>query len=488
MDTRIIRNKIERLSAGYQPRVLDLFAGCGGLSLGFHAAGFEIAAAIEFDKDAAASHGKNFHPGSAEHAYPRDITRTTPHDLTLDLGLGSPEESFDVIIGGPPCQAFARVGRSKLREIDEHPEAFKNDPRARLYLHYLQYVETCHPLVVLIENVPDIMNHGGQNVPEEICETLEKKGYSSAYTLLNSAYYGVPQMRERMFLLAYRKELQVPITFPAPSHFINLPAGYDGSRMVALKSLTGPVHSYVSPLAASPDLPPAVTVADAIGDLPQLKAKELIRSNKLRKGARRFTELMSYDSSRSVSPYGRLMKDWPGFEAGEGIYDHVIRYLPRDCDLFSRMKHGDQYPEAYRHALTMFDEKIAKLVKKGVTMPPDSDEYVKLRASVVPPYDPGKFPNKWRKMEPDQPARTLMAHLGKDGYSHIHYDCRQARTISVREAARLQSFPDGFAFCGTMNPAFKQIGNSVPPLMAKALATEIMTTLHKLQRGNHNVG
>jgi DNA (cytosine-5)-methyltransferase 1 len=79
----------------------------------------------------------------------------------------------------------------------------------------------------------------------------------------------------------------------------------------------------------------------------------------------------------------------------------------------------------------------------------------------------------WR----DQPARTLMAHLGKDGYSHIHYDSDQARTISVREAARLQSFPDGFQFCGTMNPAFRQIGNAVPPLMALALAREIMVAL-----------
>ena len=89
----------------------------------------------------------------------------------------------------------------------------------------------------------------------------------------------------------------------------------------------------------------------------------------------------------------------------------------------------------------------------------------------------GKFPNKWRKMEADLPARTLMAHLGKDSYSHIHYDSAQARTISVREAARLQSFPDGFRFCGTMNPAFRQIGNAVPPLMAFAIAQTMRQTL-----------
>ena len=106
-----------------------------------------------------------------------------------------------------------------------------------------------------------------------------------------------------------------------------------------------------------------------------------------------------------------------------------------------------------------------------------------LRDAIVPPYDASKFPNKWRKMWRDQPARTLMAHLGKDSYSHIHYDSEQARTISVREAARLQSFPDGFVFCGTMNPAFRQIGNAVPPLMAKRSQT-IMTALRGRKRND----
>ena len=110
-------------------------------------------------------------------------------------------------------------------------------------------------------------------------------------------------------------------------------------------------------------------------------------------------------------------------------------------------------------------------------MEPSSTQYEDIKASIVPPYDVGKFPNKWRKMWREQPARTLMAHLGKDSYSHIHYDSHQARTISVREAARLQSFPDGFAFSGTMNPAFRQIGNAVPPLLAKAIAAHVMKTI-----------
>ena len=168
------------------------------------------------------------------------------------------------------------------------------------------------------------------------------------------------------------------------------------------------------------------------------------------------------------------MRAWPGFEAGEYLMDHVIRYLPRDYDLFARLNPGDQYPEAWRHANEMFAERLATLRRKDEAPREGTAGYKRLRDSIVPSYDPGKFPNKWRKMWRDQPARTLMAHLGKDSYSHIHYDSDQARTISVREAARLQSFPDGFRFCGTMNPAFRQIGNAVPPLMARALAVTMM--------------
>lgn len=171
------------------------------------------------------------------------------------------------------------------------------------------------------------------------------------------------------------------------------------------------------------------------------------------------------------------MRTWPGFEAKDALLDHVIRYLPRDYELFARMNAGDQYPQAWQHANDALGEKITKLRNAGQVVNEDSIEYETLRKQIVPPYDVNKFPNKWRKMWRDEPARTLMAHLGKDSYSHIHYDSQQARTISVREAARLQSFPDGFVFSGTMNPAFRQIGNAVPPLMAKTLAQAMMATL-----------
>jgi DNA (cytosine-5)-methyltransferase 1 len=485
-NVRAIRKKIGRLEVGGKLRVLDLFAGCGGISLGFSAAGFSIAGAVEIDPEAAASHGRNFHSGDWVYSRARDITKTTPDQLAGELQIGPTAEAFDVLVGGPPCQAFARVGRPKLREVDNHAEAFKHDPRAQLYIDYLRYVEAFAPLAVLVENVPDVLNHGGQNIAEEIAEVLESKGYVCRYTLLNAAFYGVPQMRERMILIAYRCEIADTVTFPDPTHFIDLPQGYEGTRSVALKFLDSEIaddaHHYVPAPKPARSLPPAITAEEALGDLPPIDARKLLKSGALRRGARRFDAPMPY-GGEPHTPYAKLMRTWPGFEAPVALTDHVIRYLPRDYPIFARMNPGDQYPQAYAHALEMFEEHLELLTKQGVKVKPASKRYEEIKASIVPPYDVGKFPNKWRKMWRDQPARTLMAHLGKDSYSHIHYDSRQARTISVREAARLHSFPDGFAFCGTMNPAFRQIGNAVPPLLAKAVATHMMKTLKQIDRG-----
>jgi len=470
----MIQRKISRLKAGNPPRVLDLFAGCGGLSLGFQAAGYTIAAALEFDKHAAQSHGLNFHKGNEKHTKPRDITKTPPGLLCEELSLGSPDESFDIIVGGPPCQAFARVGRSKLREVAAHPEAFRHDPRARLYIDYLEYVKTCQPLTVVIENVPDMINHGGHNLAAEICEVLAQHGYVCGYSILNAAFYGVPQMRERMILIAIHSELVSRITFPQPTHWIALPPGYDGSRASALKLLPcrekyGPDIYYHPAPEPEENLPLAISAEQAIGDLPIINARELLSRGILKRGARRFDKPVKYEGDDKASTYASLMRNWPSYEGKKYIHDHVIRYLPRDYELFSRMSPGDQYPQAAKLAEKMFKDKINQLPSNS--RPTEGTKaWMELKKSIVPPYDPGKFPNKWRKMEADKPARTLLAHLGKDSYSHIHYDDAQARTISVREAARLQSFPDGFIFCGTMNPAFRQIGNSVPPLMAKSIA------------------
>jgi len=363
--------------------------------------------------------------------------------------------------------------------VHSHPEAYKLDPRSNLYLRYLHYVTQLQPVAVVMENVPDVINYGGHNIPEEICEVLEDLGYECRYTLLNAVFYGVPQMRERMILVGVARELRVQPAFPTPTHFIELPPGYGSLRKVALRTLmqdshkSGAGNHLVPPPAADPHLPKFVSAQEALEDLPPITVH---LEGKLKKAPRRFDTLARY---RPVEPgpYARMMREWPGFENTEGVLDHVIRYLPRDYEIFRRMRPGDQYPQAHRIALRIFEERRAFMESLGFPMDESSPFYKRLRVQSVPPYDPGKFPNKWRKLEADQPARTLMAHLGKDSYSHIHYDSEQSRTISVREAARLQSFPDGFVFAGTMNPAFRQIGNAVPPLLAWRVAETLRETL-----------
>lgn len=662
--------------------MLDLFCGAGGFSLGFERAGFEIVGGIESDPRAAETHAKNFRlervdVGQETSGHHLDIRRVDPAGWARAAGLGDPEMAVDIVIGGPPCPAFTRVGRAKLREIAKHPEAYRNDPRATLYRPYLEWVRTLGPLAVVMENVPDVLNWGGRNLAEEICEYLEVElDYRCSYTLLNAASYSVPQMRPRFFLVAVHTACRRDFGFPAPTHRPDLPVGYGMARLAALRPLRtngGAARSrYVEVRATGGELPPAVTAAAALADLPRISP--------VPGGADRYGP-----SGESPSPWVRTeMRRWPGRSLDEGapVGQHTIRQLTaRDFRLFAAMQPGEQYREAYQHALKLFEtgldalesrvalpeastdaermarsldrarrwlherpapdpaevaegfvrrlgrmrrtvaslershavarmelanlaegrfgvtglqadslaprfelaEQIATHIRDskpgdrapvgrgdvgrlfngvwresrrrsawlkavehfetdtrdlfatggdglalkrgpawglelawtrpelqrrlnqvaaglGLADPGEADNgpaewrtllfdvllvhvsqgidlFSALKAEFVPPYLPDKFPNKWRKMAPDEPARTLMAHLGKDSYSHIHYDSSQARTISVREAARLQSFPDSFVFEGSMNTAFRQIGNAVPPLLAWRLADALRLTL-----------
>lgn len=465
--------KIGRLRTGSAPRVLELCSGCGGLSLGLKTAGFELAAHVEKDRDAAETYKLNFSRGAARStrwSIPRDMEECSADDLVKELGFEIPtDQAFDVIAAGLPCQAFARIGRSKLREVAGKDDAFLEDRRATLYLRFLEFVAATNPLAIVIENVPDILNFGGQNVPEEICDTLEGYGYTAAYTILNSAYYGVPQIRERFFLIAFANELGINPRFPEPTHYLQLPKGYAGSRLVALKHVA-PDSSRFSPIhEPAQDLPPAVGTRDALDDLPRI-TEHLINPQALRR--RRLTDRLPYTVRVPEPGYARQMREWGDFESSDATDGHVVRLTPRDYVIFARMPHGADYPKAREIAEQMLQE---KLKTDGVT-PDDVDSltYQQLRKATVPPYDPSKFPNKWWKLDPVKPSRTLTAHMGKDTYSHIHYDREQRRMVSVREAARLQSFPDGFRFSGQMNAAFRQIGNAVSPLLGLRIAESLL--------------
>jgi DNA (cytosine-5)-methyltransferase 1 len=491
-----IRRKIARLRSGQPPRFIDLFSGCGGISLGFVTAGYEPIVSVELDLRAAESHGANFaniSQGKHQEAHfkARDITQERPAGIFKDIGLtGAVDEQVDVLVGGPPCQAFTRVGRAKLRHEARRKEdvgaesAFLVDGRVNLWQHYLAYVRDTKPLALLMENVPDILNHGGTNVAEKVADELRKEGYIVQYTLLNAAWYGVPQTRERMFLIGVHRELNADISFPDPTHFIVLPSGYEGTRATARKLVPqkgfnlDPDHSHRWVNDPKPDagLPSTTTAVKALADLPPIYALDLLEAGKIRRGAKSPLDPTPYSRSRPSTDWSRLMRRWPDFGTRGETTGHIIRYLPRDYKIFRAMDEGWQYPEVWRFV----EDKRERLMEALWRERADvfrSDKAQEIAHEWTLPYDPKKFPNKWWKLVRDKPVRTLMAHLGKDSYSHIHFDGKQARPISIREAARLQSFPDGFVFRGSMNSAFKQIGNAVPPLVAYAIAREIRTSL-----------
>ncbi|MCB9789037.1 MAG: DNA cytosine methyltransferase [Deltaproteobacteria bacterium] len=475
-----IQEKLARIRDGRPPRVVDLFSGCGGMSLGFQRAGCEIVAGIEKDEVRARTHAANFHPGDIElHGRGRDVAAEDPLDCLRRLGAGE-NPRVDIVVGGPPCQAYARVGRAKLREIGNHPEAYLRDDRGGLYAAYVAWVEALQPVAVVMENVPDILNYGGVNVGEIIAQSLDRLGYEVRYNLLNAAHYGVPQTRERMFLIGVHREAGVIPRFPERSHHLDLPVGYQGTRAHAARWTQMTVFD--RPAHASPLLPrvvdaarSAVSCEEALSDLPIIPEARKVAQKRC---ARDLTERQAY-SAEASSEYQRTMRTWKGFETQGTVSSHVIRSLPRDYEIFRRMRPGDEYPAAHQIALAMMDERVERERASGRQVEPGSEEWTRLLRETVPPYDPGKFPNKWRKLERDAPSRTLMAHLSHDSYSHIHYDDAQARTISVREAARLQSFPDAFEFCGAMNAAFGQIGNAVPPLLASSVGSKLIAELRQ---------
>jgi len=354
-------------------------------------------------------------------------------------------------------QAYARVGRAKLRKVKDHPEAFQLDERGSLYEHYLRFVATLKPVAILMENVPDILNYGGRNIAEEISENLEELGYSVAYTLLNAAAYGVPQTRERFFLMAWHSQVSIlPPSFPPPTrHVKEMPVGYKGTRAVASRLsaenraiLPGFRRSnrYVDVGALpSSDLQGPVTACEAIGAQPRIMGH---LDGSIRRGPRRFDSGVPYDAEPH-SEYARLMRTWPGFIAPPLIMDHVMRASPRDYPIFRAMRPGDEYPQAHALAVRAFEQRISALRLEGTDIQPGSEAFNSIYRSMVPPYDPSKFPNKWRKIDRDEPVRTLMAHLSHDSYmilrtcSGLKSWFRQLAILPFQETSRMARLTGG---------------------------------------------
>jgi DNA (cytosine-5)-methyltransferase 1 len=452
-----------------RPAVVDLFCGAGGFALGFHAAGCKVVIAVDIDDASGRTFEENFRalqPGLPVAVFGGDVGDLETFDLDRLASHGRP----DILIGGPPCQGFSTLGRAKLDSLSD--EGYAGDPRNELYRTFLEAAELWKPLVVVMENVPGMLSVDGKNIATDVAEDLARRGFITGYALMNAVWYGVPQLRERLFFIGVREDLGIRPGAPRATHRATLPAGYvqpGNEYQFSLPFVTsGPLM--IEQGAAALD---ATSVSDAMDDLPVLT--EHLRPDAAA-GRGDFRRALPYRSAPH-SEYARLMRSWPDFVPSPMIYDHAIRRTPRDYETFQRMGPGDRYPRALEIARGRLAEELARLESDGRCPKPATPEYRALERQFVPPYPDDIFVDKWRKLIPEQPSWTVPAHLAKDTYSHIHHDSDQARSISVREAARLQSFPDAFKFTGNMGDCFRQIGNAVPPLMSWAIACSVMELL-----------
>lgn len=450
------------------PAILDLFAGAGGMALGFEAVGARCVGAVEIDLPASRTFKRTFPEamvfgGPANGSDPGgDMTRIPIHTLV--------KLEPDIVVGGPPCQGFSRIGRAKQRSLLEEAERIRQgalDPaRDALYAYFMRVVVEARPKAFVMENVPGMRDHLGTDVAARIAAHGESCGYNVRYFLLNAAWYGVPQSRWRLFFVGYRDDLAHD-AIPGP------PLRTHSTREDYPEGVALPSDDRMVAGPAIPAREPAllgVTTREALDDLPRLACH--LRGE--RPGD------IALPLRREPSAWVTALRAWPGRPAPKLVTGNWYRWTPRDFRIFERMAHGDRYPQARAIAESLFRERYAEM---GPEAPePGSPGYRALRAEFIPPYRNDAFDDKWAKLDPRLPSWTLTAHLSRDSYSHIHYDSNQARTITIREAARLQSFPDSIEFQGNHGDQLRQIGNAVPPLLARALAETVIAQLAEIER------
>ena len=392
---------------------IDLFAGCGGLSEGFYKCGYKALLHLEIDSVACETLKTRMKYYGYDNKEIDDAVLCadiTGENIIAEID-NRVKETVDIIIGGPPCQAFSSVGRA------QSPDSMNNDPRNYLFENYLKILNHVKPKMFIFENVKGILTAKPKGVKiferiiREMSETYNVVD-DAGVVLLNAADYGVPQIRERVILIGVRKDID----------YINVNQIYSDIRKTNSND--------------DENLPDYFTVKDAIADLPKLlpgeSANKVIAESKNTKNA--YLEKISNDSSL--------------------VYNHEAR------------KHNAQDIERYRILSSHKNWQLKDLQN--------------VRPDLVH-HDPKHFSNRYTVQEWDKPGKTVVAHLYKDGNLFIHPDPEQARTFTVREAARIQSFPDDFVFEGSRTQQYKQVGNAVPPLMAEAFAKTLKNYLDKIR-------
>ena len=372
-----------------RPLAADLFCGAGGLSVGLTEAGYDVVLGVDNDPVALETYA-GLHPGLV---LCRDLSDREACDEVVELicKLG-----VEIIAGGPPCQPFSKAGRSKIRSLVQAGIRPEHDNRRDLWRAFLEVVLRARPRAVLLENVPDMAIATDTAIVRTLVSELEAEGYAVHTALLRACDHGVPQLRQRFFLVALAEG-----------------TGFDWPEANSAPT----------------------TVRDAISDLPPVEGGWRPVA-----GADGF---LPYGTLVEPGAFVRRARD--GLRATDAyrIYDHIARPV-RDDDrvIFESMDSTTRYFE--------IDESLRRY-----------------RADI--------FDDKYKKLDWDKPSRSITAHIARDGYWYIHPD--QTRTLTVREAARLQTFPDRVRFAGPPSAAFRQIGNAVPPLLAERVASSILQAL-----------
>ena len=436
-------------------KILDLFAGVGGLSLGFemvrNSSGkkvFKLYRAVEIDKFACQTLRKRY---GNEKIIEGDITK---FDIANKV-IKDCKRKVSIIVGGIPCQSFSLIGpRSGFgRKI----EKFKRDKRDNLYEHFRDIVAEIKPKILVIENVKGILSKKdseGRKIIDKLILDFESLGYNfdnknvNKWQLLNAADYGIPQKRERVILIGIKKSWKsCNVPEFKPTHFDFK------QKNKTLQSLNN-LYPYVSIYEATGDLP-AVKPKITFTDIDDNEKNSILKKNKLIKNGNDRTEHNIIKLKEHIKKIGNSGKEFFSFVRPNG-YKYIDHHMARsqqlsDIRLFKLMKQG----ETAKDFMERMPEKAKKLIK----------------------YNMLSFKDKYRKQKANEPSTTVFAHLEKDGNRFIHPT--QARTYTPREAARIQSFPDDFIFEGPISKKFKQIGNAVPPLMSYNIAKQIYRIIKK---------
>lgn len=402
ISSRETRGPRERRTASVPSlTTLDLFCGAGGITEGFRTAGYHCLYGNDSMPEAMETFRANHPEAWCDHA---DITEVAPPKVRAELGLKKGD--LDVLVGGPPCQGFSINA----------PDRFLSDSRNRLFKDYIRFLEEFRPKTFLFENVPGLLSLGDGKVFRQIVREFEEHDYHVSTKILFAAHYGVPQERWRLILLGSRIS---PLQAPEPTHYATGRANFR----------SGGTMTFQLGENERKCLLPAVSVGEAIGDLPRLKMGE---------GA----EVVGY-TVEPHSGYANSMRNPAGV-----TYNHFAARLSRqNIERMACVRPGGSWRDIPH-----------TLLPKGMQRARKSDHT-----------------KRYGRLRSDGLAGTVMTKC--DPHWGTVFLPDQDRSLTVREAARFQSFPDTYQFLGSRVSQYVQVGNAVPVLMAKAIAIQIRTHL-----------